>query len=315
MPNPSEQPVNTRRIWGDGAHCAFTDLVFFDGRWLCCFRESDSHALGILGIIRVIESQDGEDWHSVHVFSDSGFDLRDPHFSRPSDDRLMINFTGRTQVDGRYEDVLSFASFLSADNAWDAPVAMESDGYWIWQIRWHEGVAYTWARKIIEGLPYRFLRSKDGIHWEKLVQLDGGNETSITFLADGRLLAFRRRADAEIGISSFPYLDWQWHSQQQFVGGPNLLVLSSGEVIAGCRLHRPGVPQEERSYFVINVVDVEKLTFQPVMEFAGGQDCGYPGLVENGGEIWVSHYAGSKTQSAIYLSRVPISAFKRSSGT
>ncbi len=311
----STPPVHTRRIWQGAPHCAFTDLVLFEGRWLCCFRESDAHALGRLGVIRILESRDGEAWQSAHVFADPGYDLRDPHFSQPGDGRLMMNFTGRTQVNGLYEDVLSFAAFSRDGVAWSDAVPIEADGYWIWQVRWHEGTAYSWARKIVEGLPYGFFRSADGIHWERLIAMDGGNETAITVLPDGRLMAFRRRNDAEVGISSAPFLDWEWTPQGRYAGGPGLLVLSSGRVLAGCRYHRPNMPREEKSYFALSLVDLDQLSLLPVIDFQGGRDCGYPGMVEHGGEIWVSHYAGSKTESAIYLSRVPTRLFGVSSGT
>lgn len=311
----SHPAVTTRRIWQGAPHCAFTDLAFFAGRWLCCFRESDFHALGRLGVIRVLESTDGEDWQSAYVFTDPGYDLRDPHFSHPGDGRLMINFTGRTQVNGAYEDVLSFAAFTSDGVAWGASIPLQADGYWIWQIRWHEGFAYSWARKIVEGLPYGFFRSADGINWERLIAMEGGNETALTALPDGHLMAFRRRNDAEIGISSAPFLHWDWTPQGRYAGGPALLVLKDGRVLAGCRYHRSTLPREEKSYFALSLVDIDQRLLLPSIEFQGGQDCGYPGLVENGAEIWVSHYAGSKTESAIYLSRVPISALEISSGT
>lgn len=308
METHSNPLVSTRRIWQGAPHCAFTDLVFFAGRWLCCFRESDSHALGILGVIRVLESRDGEDWQSAYVFTDPGYDLRDPHFSEPGDGRLMINFTGRTQVNGVYEDVQSFGAFSSDGITWSQPAALEADGYWIWQIRWQEGIAYSWARKIVEGLPYGFFRSSDGIVWEQIISLEGGNETALTLLPDGRMLAFRRRNDAEIGVSAPPFENWEWHPQGRYAGGPNLLKLADGRIVAGCRYHRPNTPREEKSYFALSLLDVENLSLQSVVEFQGGQDCGYPGMVEKDGELWVSHYAGSKTDSAIFLSQVPLSA-------
>ena len=326
----SHPPLSTRCIWpaspsletresgtphvvpygqsGLPAHCAFTDLVRFQDRWLCCFRESDAHALGKLGVIRVLESPDGENWRAAHVFADDGYDLRDPHFSRPGDGRLMINFTGRTQVNGVYEDVQSFAAFTSGEAGWGEAVALEADGYWIWQIGWHEGVAYSWARQIVEGLPYGFFRSRDGVQWERLISLQGGNETAVTPLPDGRLLAFRRRNDAEIGISAAPFLDWTWTPQGRFAGGPGLLVLSDGRVLAGCRFHRPNLPREKKSYFALSLLDPASGMLQPRIEFQGGPDCGYPGLVEHEGEIWVSHYSGTKTESSIYLTRVPTAA-------
>lgn len=307
----SNDSFQTRRIWHGAPHCAFTDLVFFGGRWLCCFRESDSHALGRLGIIRIIESSDGEEWKSSHVFSDSAYDLRDPHFSLPGDGRLMLNMAGRTQVDGEYVDLQSFASFSRDGAEWSDPTAMACDGYWIWQLRWHEGIAYSWARKVVEGLPYAFFRSPDGIRWEPLVQLDGGSETALSFLPDGQLLAFRRHREAALlALSAPPFREWDWQSTGRWAGGPNLFPLSDGRILAGCRFHRADAPREERSYFSLALVDLERRTLRLVIDFPVAQDCGYPGIFEKGSELWVSHYSGTKTDSAIHLSRIPVTAFK-----
>ena len=308
-----ENPIlETRKIWEGAPHCAFTDLAYHSGQWLCCFRESDSHALGRLGTIRVLKSTDGQCWTSAFVFSDPALDLRDPHFSQPGDARLVLNFTGRQQADGKYLGIQSFVTFSADGNAWDPPIAMSTDGYWVWQIRWHAGLAYTWSRKIVEGLPYAFFRSADAIHWEPTIRLESGNETALAVLNDGRLLALRRKNDAMLGISSPPYQTWEWNQLGRFVGGPNLMVLSDGRVIAGCRYHHPDLPEDQKSYFALSIVSTDQLSMQPVITFPGGQDCGYPGMVEKDSILWVSHYSGTKHDAAIYLTQIPISLFPAS---
>lgn len=308
MNDLNNPPLQTRKIWAAAPHCAFTDLVFHAGQWLCCFRESDTHALGRLGVIRILKSSDGTHWTSAQLLSDPDFDLRDPHFSLPGNGQLMLNFTGRRQVDGQYLDMQSFATFSGDGNTWTPPVAMAAEGYWIWQVRWQGGHAYTWARKIVEGLPYTFFHSTDGIHWETVVQIESGNETALAVLDDGRLLALRRKEDALLGISSPPYHAWTWKPIGRFAGGPNLLILSDGRIIAGCRYIDPTLPEELSSFFALSLVDAEELTIHPAVTFPGGQDCGYPGMVEKDSVLWISHYSGTKSDSAIYLTQVPIAS-------
>src|SRR3954468_11809710 len=47
--------IENRKIWDQGGHNAFTDLVRFKERWWCTFRESDGH-VGVDGAIRIITS-------------------------------------------------------------------------------------------------------------------------------------------------------------------------------------------------------------------------------------------------------------------
>jgi hypothetical protein len=308
MNDANSPSLQTQKIWDAAPHCAFTDLIFHAGQWLCCFRESDSHALGQLGCIRVLKSPDGTNWTSAHLFSDPAFDLRDPHFSFPGNGRLMLNFSGRQQADGQYLAMESFATFSDDGITWCPPITMAVEGFWVWQVRWHEGLAYTWARKIVEGLPYALFRSSDGIHWDPVVRLASGNETALAVLDDGRILALRRKVDAMLGISSPPYQTWKWQPIGRFAGGPSLLILADGRIIAGCRYQDPALPEDQNSYFALSLVDAERLTIHPIITFPGGQDCGYPGMVEKDSTLWVSHYSGTKSKAAIYLTKIPINS-------
>src|SRR5947207_15931037 len=81
--------VSVAKIWNQGKHNAFTDLIRWRGKWYCSFREADAHVGGD-GQLRVLESADGEKWQSAALIGEKGIDLRDPKLSITSDDRLMI---------------------------------------------------------------------------------------------------------------------------------------------------------------------------------------------------------------------------------
>src|SRR5881628_122537 len=81
------EPV--RKIWDQAAHNAFTDLIRFEDRWLCVFREGAGHAAGP-GKIRVLVSADGKAWQSTALREWPTIDLRDPHISRTPKGELMI---------------------------------------------------------------------------------------------------------------------------------------------------------------------------------------------------------------------------------
>ncbi len=55
--------VSVTKIWDDGKHNAFTDLLRFNNQWYCTFRESDAH-VGGEGKVR---SLDVDGWQSLDV--------------------------------------------------------------------------------------------------------------------------------------------------------------------------------------------------------------------------------------------------------
>src|SRR5215217_4968303 len=81
--------VSVEKIWSEGKHNAFTDLLRWHDAWWCTFRESEAHVGGD-GQIRVIKSADGQKWESAALIAEKDIDLRDPKFSVTPDDRLMI---------------------------------------------------------------------------------------------------------------------------------------------------------------------------------------------------------------------------------
>ena len=51
--------ISVDRIWDHAPHNGFTDLIRFQDRWWCVFREAEGHATPG-GITRVISSDDGD---------------------------------------------------------------------------------------------------------------------------------------------------------------------------------------------------------------------------------------------------------------
>ena len=81
--------VDTKRIWDDAPHNAFTDLVEWNGKIYCAFREGKGHA-GDIGKLRIIVSNDGEQWESAGLLDLDDYDLRDAALSVTPDNRLMV---------------------------------------------------------------------------------------------------------------------------------------------------------------------------------------------------------------------------------
>ena len=63
--------VEVKKIWDQGKHNAFTDLLRFKDRWYCVFREGDGHVGGD-GKIRVLTSPDGKGWEPAALLTEKG---------------------------------------------------------------------------------------------------------------------------------------------------------------------------------------------------------------------------------------------------
>ena len=55
----SAELISLARIWDQAPHNAFTDLIHWEGKFYCAFREGKGHA-GDLGKLRVLSSVDGK---------------------------------------------------------------------------------------------------------------------------------------------------------------------------------------------------------------------------------------------------------------
>ena len=81
--------IQVSKIWDKAPHNAFTDLLRWNGRFYCVFREGRGH-VSTDGKIRVLESKDTDVWETAALIALEGYDLRDAHVSVTPDGRLML---------------------------------------------------------------------------------------------------------------------------------------------------------------------------------------------------------------------------------
>ena len=78
---PQVRITNIRRVFHNGEHNAFTDLVRFRDRFYLTFRSCpDGHMVHPSASIIILASTDAKQWEQVHRFSVDKRDTRDPHF-------------------------------------------------------------------------------------------------------------------------------------------------------------------------------------------------------------------------------------------
>ncbi|MFF4874531.1 exo-alpha-sialidase [Micromonospora sp. NPDC000668] len=295
------------RIGDSAPHSAFTDLVRYAGSWFCAFREARTH-LSDDGVIRVLTSIDGRSWTSAAVVRQAGTDLRDPRFVPRPDGRLQLLAAAAT---GEATKTFQTVTWLSADGyAWGDPIPVGEPGVWVWRAAWHDGAMYGVGYATREPRFARLYRSTDGLDlqpWVPTLFADGyPNESGLVFDPDGTAICLLRRdgvgdaATAQLGRAGPPYRDWSWTDLGVQVGGPTLLRLPDGRLLAGLRL----LDGEVRT--AVCAVDPERGELIELVSLPSGGDTSYPGLVWHDDLLWVSYYSSHEERTCIYLAEVSL---------
>ena len=262
VPPPPPRPLqvtldSVQRVWDQAPHQAFTDLCIADNQFLLTFREGDGHVYGTNGKVRVLRSRDGIDWTSAAVLEQDGVDLRDPKISLAPTGELVVLMGGSRYADKKFLGRTSKIAWLRTDFGAKAKVVdvtidadLQQPDDWLWRICWHQGDAY--------GILYQpktaglhLVRSNDATTFDLVKTLDHDgkpSEATVRATPDGKLVALLRRdggnRNARIGLAAPPFSDWTWKELPTPLGGPELLVLPDGRMLAAghgpparCPLH------------------------------------------------------------------------------
>lgn len=312
------------RIWDQAPHSAFTDLVEFNGRLYCTFREGTGHVPGKEGnngTIRVIVSSDGQNWRSVARIVEPGVDLRDPKISVTPNGRLMLLFGG-SYYEGekllRRQTRVSFSNPRGTDFSEPRAVAIDpqirTDGDWLWRVTWRGntgyGVLYQLEQSGSDEYKAHLVSTRDGLNYRFIstFSIHGRpNETTLRFLPNGEpageMVAWVRRERGNqhgwIGFSRAPYRDWVWKEQSARLGGPNLLVLPTGQIVGITRGHLPD--RKTNTYLALLGRDG---SIDPLVTLPSGGDTSYAGIVRRADRLYVSYYSSHEGRSAIYLATI-----------
>lgn len=304
-PAPAEI-VSVKRVWDQAEYNAFTDLVRFQGRWYMTFREGKDH-VSPDGTLRVLTSSDGEAWESTALIKSDRGDLRDPKLSVTPDGRLLLAGCVAIQPPTQAVKYQSLV-WLSGDGEdWEGPHPVGDPNYWVWRPAWHDGDAFAVGYKTEEPYSTRLYRSQGNqaeIHVPTLFDKGYANEAALAWLADDTAVCLLRRDGAErsnqLGTSKPPYKDWTWKDLGQHLGGPALLRLKDGRLVAGGRVTAPAV------HTGLCWLDPDAGTLTEFLPLPSNGDSSYPGLVEHAGLLWVSYYSGHEGKTSIYLAKVKL---------
>ena len=327
---PQVTVSNIRRIFHNGEHNAFTDLVRFRGQLYLCFRSCpDGHMVfNTASAIVMRSADDGATWTQVQRFAVKDRDTRDPHFL-VFKDRLFVYtgtwWSGPGGIEPKDYDMnkmLGFATWSDDGTKWSEPELLEGTfGLYIWRAAASGGKAYLCGRRKPgydigpkgEGdkVQSLMLESDDGLVWKKRAYFTetAGDETAFLFEKDGSLLAIGRhggRGNALVMRSKPPFTEWSRHSLDRSVGGP--LVVKWGEhTLVGGRKTTPETGAKTSLCWLVGDA------LQEFAELPSGGDNSYPGFIAlSDKRALVSYYsshekdAAGKTITAIYLAELTL---------
>ena len=301
--------VDVRKIWDQAPHNAFTDLVNFEGRFFCVFREGEGH-VSPDGALRVIASSDGVDWASAALITSNHSDLRDAKITVTPEGQLML--CGAEALHDRSVHTHQSLAWFSNEGAhWSERVEIGDPDVWLWRVTWHRSVAYGMGYGCGESSRrLRFYRSEDGRQFRALGDYftdgDYANETSIVFVGDTAHCLLRRDgegATAMIGTADPPYSHWSWKDLGVYLGGPHMLCLPDGRLVAAVRV-RFGADDQRRT--ALGVVDPHAGSFSEVLALPSGGDTSYAGMALHEGMLWVSYYSSHEENTSIYVAQVAL---------
>jgi len=298
--------VEARRIWDAAPHNAFTDLVRFKDRWYCVFREGQGH-VSPDGALRVIVSDDGERWESAALITSPDSDLRDAKISVTPDGRLML--CGAEALHDKSRKSHQTLAWFSADGVhWSERQEIGDPDIWLWRVSWHQGRGLGIGYAVGSGpRSVRLYATDDGVRFEpvvdRLIADNYPNETSIVFDGPRALCLLRRDGEANTGLfgtAEPPYTDWDWKDLGVRIGGPHMIRLDDGRLVAAVRLYDGGARTS------LCWIDPAAATLTEFLRLPSGGDTSYAGLAMHDGLLWVSYYSSHEGKTSIYLAKVAL---------
>jgi len=223
------------------------------------------------------------------------------------DGRLMLVAVGanRKVSPSRHQ---TFAWFSTDGRDWGDPTTIGQENFWLWRVTWHDGKAYGVGYDTAGGRLTRLYRSTTGRTFDVLVErlFDEGSpsEASLAYLPDETCLCLLRRDgrpnSAMLGRARPPYTEWRWSDLGVPVGGPRLIVLADGRLLAAGRLYDGSVRTS------LMWLQTDPPALKEWLKLPSGGDTSYPGLVVYDGLLWVSYYSSHEGKTSIYLAKVKL---------
>ena len=306
--------LRARKIYSDGGHNAFTGIARLGDRFFVTFRSADDH-VSTAGKIRVIASEDRDDWQSVHLVSRPNCDLRDPKLAT-FQGQLHCFFAAVPVVDGKRqgEGRISMVAKSADGRAFAEPQALQGipKGAWLWHaaVQGEGEMLYGTAYRRSEGRRYdaALFQSADGIRWEKLADFPTPASEVYLDFADKTLWALVRNQfpanELVLCHAEPPYTKLQTYKRMPTtVGGPMVKRLPTGCVMVTRHWDPPG--RRNLRSEVLWLPDGGE--FQSVTRLPSGGDTSYAAWLDLApGRAVVSYYSSHEHKMDVPIERADL---------
>lgn len=313
--------IEIKKVYGDGStYCAFTSLVKRDGFYYIAFRESMMHVgPGDYGAIKIIRSDDLENWNVVANIKAKEIDLRDPCLCIMKDGRILLTCGARMLVDNRYVTRTYYSkensdgSFPNVKKCLLPELTGAKLCEWLWRLTWKDDIGYGFCYKQDEvggKFALSLLKTEDGESFQHVAEMNllgMPSEAKIQILEDKSMLAIVRNDDSSapfgyIGRSFPPYTQWDWKQLDIYIAGEDFIV--DGEKIILCTRTRYNVA--DRTCIFIGDLNGNFRWNYILPSRKEGGDTSYGGIVDAGEEYIISYYTKIYSlMPSIYLARMP----------
>lgn len=298
--------VSVDKISDRAPHSAFTTLVRFHERFFLAFREGSDHASPD-GAIRIISSPDTVRWVDQARLDYPVADLRDPKLSVMPDGRLMLTAGGAMHPPAEFR-FKTFAWYSYDGRVWTPAEVIGEPNVWLWRIVWHAGKALGFGYGTGDEHFLRvYMTNRDHV-FETLnpsaAPGDYPNESDTVFLPDNTAVCLLRRDGvantALAGTSRPPYRAWTWQDLGVRIGGPALVRLPDGRVVAIVRL------LDGRRRTSLCWLNLETSKLEEFLTLPSSGDTSYAGVVWYQDLLNISYYSSHEGRPAIYFAKVKL---------
>lgn len=321
--------LEKQKVYSDGRHNAFTDLIYFKKKYLLAFRNAESH-LSWDGKIIILSSHNARDWEEFKKFTFAkNFDPRAPKLFLKNE-RMFLEFPLRTEEKGRWQSQILMTSTQNGVT-FSRLKRVYRVGFVNWRPKVYKGNIYSVFYHVGEIKDFNTWESElhtshDGLSWKYISTIykgAGANETEIEFIGDEIIAVVRKEGKSSIlARSKPPYTKWKYKNLKKQLHCPcikkidNKIILAAREFniltkrnkseIADETISKSRKHQQKVSLFLW---DGKIFKESLILEKGTNIDSGYCGIElakKDKNCIFVSYYLGTSKTSDIWIAKVKI---------
>jgi len=303
--------LTQEKVFDNTLHCAFTDLINYNGKYFLAFRKGSDHGGSRDGTVVVLKSDDLKSWNKINEYRYLSHDLRDPKFFVGNSGHLLFSCVGFLYAKSDYLLDRKFLVF-DLNNEGDEPLIKQTVGFWPWRIEGNNDfyftIGYSTSKNILNLYEFSLKPSfKTLCNFNHLGT--SLTESVIKFYDNHAYIVLRSKENLYIGIIEdlvdLCKVKWKSFPIEDF-GGPNFVKYKNTLLIAGREnIGKGNSAAYNRTVLLKYDIVSNELIRVAVMDSQG--DTGYPGMLLNRDTLIMSYYSATgEDKAAIYLSKIKI---------